>query len=283
MSSARILFGLTVLAVAGCQSYNPNGYGYPGTYNYPSTNMPPGGTYVPKGGNTVPPVGEYPTRATPGGKSSPTPQYPSGKKPAGAPDPKLVPDYDDPNSPTSKSPRGNPDDEDDFKQPLKRNGKNGTSHLKEMEEDGEPVSAIDSPFEEHEFSPPVPFQPGSRGQVNQVSFNAEEEGEEHAESAAKSEQRPNPYAHDAKHYRWFRGVADYDQDEQAWYVVYNPEPDRNDRYGGTIALADHPQLNVLHPNDVILVEGKIDPQLQDRLGKPKFQIEHVARLTPKKK
>src|SRR5206468_3405507 len=92
--------------------------------------------------------------------------------------------------------------------------------------------------------------------------------------------RPNPYDYDKKTFRWIRGVADYDEEQQVWYVVYNPDPARNDRYGGSICLVDHPKLSSLRRNDVVLVEGKVDAQSPDSLGKPKFQIDHIGRCIP---
>jgi len=93
--------------------------------------------------------------------------------------------------------------------------------------------------------------------------------------------RPNPYDYDRENYTWLRGVVDYDTKHQTWHIIYNLRPDQNDRYGGSSTLSASPQLNSLKPNDIVLVEGRFDPNSRDNIGKPTYQIDHVARLVPK--
>ena len=45
--------------------------------------------------------------------------------------------------------------------------------------------------------------------------------------------------------------------------MYGAEPDGSDKFGGDIALLDHPGLKGLH-NNVVYVEGHVDPQAQTR-------------------
>lgn len=267
----RILCGLLGLAAAGCQSYSPYGYGYPSNYGYPGgygapTYAPPPGGMQPGGAPVYsPPINTGPATTTPPANSPPSSGQlqPFSGGTASQPE-KLVPEYNDPNSPaTLGQPQG-----DEFKPPVEKTPANpGQTSLDppaEFEtgaESGGVQTADATMFEE-----PQPFQPVSH----------------EAPAAEQAADRPNPYAHDAQNYRWFRGIAEYDEQNKSWQVVYNPTPDEQDRFGGRITLADHPKLDVLNANDVVLVEGRVDEQQPDAAGQPKFAIEHAVRLTPKK-
>ena len=98
---------------------------------------------------------------------------------------------------------------------------------------------------------------------------------------AANDSRLSPYAHKAD-FSWVRGIADYDAASSSWYVVYNPEPDREDPYSGSLTLGPHAKLQTLRPNDTVLVMGKVDEQDLDRFGKPKYTISDLLRLQPKK-
>jgi hypothetical protein len=100
-------------------------------------------------------------------------------------------------------------------------------------------------------------------------------------TVATSIPRPNPYDYDRQKYTWLRGVVDYDNEHQTWHIIYNLKPDKDDRYGGSSTLANSPQLSGLQPNDIVLVEGRFDLDSRDNIGKPTYQVDHVARLVPK--
>jgi hypothetical protein len=118
---------------------------------------------------------------------------------------------------------------------------------------------------EDDFADPMPVQTASFAE---------------SAPAVANDSRPNPYAHKAD-FGWVRGVADFDAATDSWYVVYNPEPDPQDPYNGSLTLAPHSKLKSLHPNEVVLVTGKIDQEQLDRFGKPKYTITELNRLRPK--
>ncbi len=95
--------------------------------------------------------------------------------------------------------------------------------------------------------------------------------------------KPNPYGHDAIGYRWLRGLVDFDERQKAWVLIYNPSPGPQDAYRGQITLIDNGQLQTLQNNDVVLVEGQVDPAFRDPgTGKPQFRIQKLhGPLAPK--
>jgi hypothetical protein len=102
-----------------------------------------------------------------------------------------------------------------------------------------------------------------------------------AESAASK--KPNPYGYDAVGYRWLRGLVDFDEQQKAWVLIYNPSPGPRDLYKGQITLIDNGQLRNLKNNDVVLVEGQIDSTSRDAdTGKPQYRITKLyGPLVPK--
>ncbi|MBD3672964.1 MAG: hypothetical protein HUJ26_05500 [Planctomycetaceae bacterium] len=92
---------------------------------------------------------------------------------------------------------------------------------------------------------------------------------------------PNPFGHDGEGFRFLRGLVSYDDKLEAWSIIYDDKPSRDDEYGGVLTLADHPGLTVLNDNDVVYIEGKISDTLTDAFGKPRYVVEHLNKLKPK--
>jgi len=92
---------------------------------------------------------------------------------------------------------------------------------------------------------------------------------------------PNPFYHDPDGYRSLRGLVSYDEQLQAWSIIYNDKPSRDDPYGGVFTLADASGLTVLNNNDVVYIEGRISENLKDDFGKPRYIVEHLTKLKPR--
>lgn len=92
---------------------------------------------------------------------------------------------------------------------------------------------------------------------------------------------PNPFAHDTEAYRFLRGLVTYDDQLQAWSIIYDDKPSRDDEFGGVFTLADHPGLTVLKDNDVVYLEGQVSESLMDEFGKPRYIVKHLSKLKPK--
>jgi len=95
------------------------------------------------------------------------------------------------------------------------------------------------------------------------------------------EETPNPFGHDADGYRYLRGLVAYDDQLEAWSIIYNDKPGRDDEYGGVLTLADHPGLTVLNDNDVVYIEGHVSDSLTDAYGKPRYIVDHLNKLKPR--
>lgn len=84
------------------------------------------------------------------------------------------------------------------------------------------------------------------------------------------------YAYDRQGYRWLQGVIDIDAETGQVGIIYGVIPEPSDRYGGYLLLLDHPSLADFQTNDVVRVQGAIDPSAgQDKLGKPYFRIQNA--------
>ncbi len=290
-----VLCGTTLLAVIGCYSHYPHSIygpgGYPGTYsNPPLGSGAPGGTVVPQGSsfqgpgaalspgaqtfNSQPLAGGGPSQGRqPGRSGGDAPIYDSNRDGLQA---------DGVNKPVPNYPNSN--DVRDFEDTKKFDGFDGTDAF--GTDDGRGAgdskapfgsgSSNQSPFDgaalndaddaEPFISPIIPVKPVSTAKI--------------LVKDATRRNRPNPYKYDRKHYRWLRGVVDYDDEDGTWNIIYNLQPDENDEFGGSMTLLGLGQKPELESHDVVLVEGRVDSDHRDALGKPQFRVNRLQRLAP---
>jgi hypothetical protein len=79
-----------------------------------------------------------------------------------------------------------------------------------------------------------------------------------------------PYAHDAEHFRWLRGVARRNASNGTWSIVYSVHRTLDDPFGGQLTLAADPLLDQLHPDGVYLISGQLDTARTDAIGRPVY-------------
>ena len=115
-----------------------------------------------------------------------------------------------------------------------------------------------------EFVAPIPLTPTSA-----VPGEA-------AGSAVSVHAQPSPYLYDHQNFQWLRGVVQYAPTARAWQITYDPQPDPKDQFGGRITLTDHQGLDLLHNNDVVLVDGNLDQSAVDLQGNPRFRVSQVT-------
>ena len=89
-----------------------------------------------------------------------------------------------------------------------------------------------------------------------------------------------PYGRDLDHAnpQWLRGKVDYDEQEQAWQIIYAANPDPRDQNGGSLTLGSHPALARCRTGDVLYVRGAIDNSQTDPRGKPIYALDAVTVL-----
>lgn len=267
----------------------PPNSGYPGAYPGGIQAAPP---YNPGAGyNSAPvtPATPYPTGSNGGinqgvdtstsplgssesfpGSSSTRPQMPS--------DGRLVPNYPDPD--TSTQPRRAPavtpmdvGDPADFKGTI-NGAEESKLRLKGIENEATKpirppgVSLIETNADNIQFAPPA--EGTAKNGIQTVDHTQEAGGPRNL----------SPYGRAPNGQDWFRGLVDYDEQENTWYLIYNPEPAAEDRQGGTITLIEHPNLKLVRGDDVVLVEGRFDPTQTDQHGHAKYRIDVVRRLIP---
>ncbi|MDQ3329995.1 MAG: hypothetical protein M3552_04990, partial [Planctomycetota bacterium] len=235
--------------------YAPN-YGYP-TYPaqpgaYPAA---PGGSYVVPGG-TMPgtlgapsstyPSGPGPTLAPPinGGAGGDAPPYtfdPNSTSPG------AVPNYEDPSAGDfGTSPGGVPDD--GFRTP-QGNGANSSPFYPSS-------SAVPRRIEFEQASRPrgearpdylagVENYDVSSQKVSPVGFEQAPKANEDfgfdpitsPSQPVASQQSPaedEGFDYERTHYRWLRGVVDYDPIRKNWHIIYGLTPDAADKFGGSL-------------------------------------------------
>lgn len=300
--------GVTLAAGAGCYSppqYGPP-YGYPAPPAYPAA---PGGYVVP--GTTAPGTlgspttvpGSGPTLAPPinGGDAPPYGTFDSNSPTPAGP---SVPDegYRDPtvedfNSGSGgASGAGGPVPDDGFQPPASNDGEFGDSPF--MRQEG--TAAPRRLGVEHAATPPVDnrdyfagldrYQRADRPAASEPALAdsgirpaAFEEGPSASEDfgfdpvttpeAATAEAGYEGFGYEPSGYHWLRGVIDYDPAQRNWHVIYGLQPDPSDRFGGSLTLADNGHLSEFQDNDVVLLQGRVDPAAgRDLLNKPLYRV-----------
>ena len=276
-----------LLLLTGCQSPYRNGYGYGYGYGTPQGYaMPPAGypaqPYSMQPGMVTQPgyPQGYPPPAGyigPGGPTSSAPAWSPGNTivptptttqipnppPAGN---KLVPNYSEPGPGTAPSNLGNPLDDkaDDFKE-------KGSS----LSNPG-PVPGLAALTDDREDVAPNLGEDTIRGPSDvQVASGSTISPMPHTVT------RPNPFDHDREHYTWLRGVVGYDEVDRAWRITYQADGAEAEPYKGNLGLITDERFSGLSREDVVYVEGYIDPRTTDRFGKPMFRVTDALRLRPK--
>ncbi|MES2792887.1 MAG: hypothetical protein V4719_24960 [Planctomycetota bacterium] len=268
--------------------------GYPPPGGMQGGYPPPGG--FPGGGQSAPPFSPgavTPATPYPNVPNGPLPQGadaagdgfgPSGQFPGEANRPptdngRSVPNYNDPDSPAAprRAPAATPGigDEASFKGEI-NGAKRATDRL--TAEDPTPAvrpgaALTGAGADDIQFAPPTTRttpRTANRG-IIQASQNVE---------STAQPQNLLPYGRAPNGQAWFRGLIDFDEQENLWYLIYNPEPDAKDPQGGMVTLVEHPHLNLMQGDDVVLVEGSFDPTELDRNGRPKYRPATVRRLVP---
>lgn len=271
--------GTTVLPIP--QNGYPNG-SYPGTGTYPGAGAVTPATPYPN----VPGQG-YPQGVDGSGGNLGTPGAFPDSGSTGRPrmpreEERLVPNYNDPTTspavaPNPKKPAG-PSVEigepDDFNSEINGSQKS-TEKLKKMETSGIPHESamLDADLHGAEFTPPVTRKVSTAGASGIIQTA------QHVDAILGTREL-HPYGRAANGRAWFRGLVDFDEQENAWYLIYNPEPDASDKQGGTITLVEHPHLKLFKGDDVVLVEGDFDPTVTDRNGNAKYRATFIRRLIP---
>ncbi len=268
MKSGLKLSVVVLLGLAGCQSYY--GSGYTGNYD-----IPQGGIYAPqRSGMTVvpptnPPNTTWQRQGAPGAAGANAMTQPATTQPAtpsnaaSSNGQKLVPDPIDAGGSSTRDPADLPEES--------RNGRGTRSpsgvELDSISDAGEEEVAAQN--DDDKFADPLPVHPVSTTTTRRQP----------AEPAAS---RPNPYNYDRKGYTWLRGVLSFDEQDKAWFITYNPEPDERDLYGGRLTFLNSAELMDPLANDVVYVEGQIANNQTDRFGKPMFRVTRAQRLVVRK-
>ena len=82
------------------------------------------------------------------------------------------------------------------------------------------------------------------------------------------------FAH-AKDYGWLRGRVEYSRLSKAWRLRYASD-DEDDRYGGSVTLADGSQVRTLKDGDQVEVRGRLADPGADAVS-PLYQIESLVK------
>lgn len=289
--------GLMMGVASGCYTMYPYPYG---TYGYPGGTYP-GGTYsappVDSGGSpTLGPGSSSPTepqsyhlqapaagganlqwqqspqsRRQPNVRTQTQSSQPAGSHSAetGQESPNLVPDaqYGDPQQSPNKSSFNS--DPQDLKSPFEENN-NGADASGSRFDDVSSIEPNGPAADSEQFTSPITLQTAAQTRVLSEQAGSPEGA------------RPNPYGYDQRNYRWLRGVVDYEKEDGSWNIIYSLRPDPQDEFGGSLRLVGNEQLAGLSNDDVVLVEGHIDPDQADSFGKPQYRVEHLARLVPER-
>jgi hypothetical protein len=257
--------GLALFISTGCQSYFPYGYGNNNPYPPMSGTYAPQGTTAPSG--NAPPAnssgtGQYPTPAN--GQMNLGTGQTRGQSPKGQ---KAVPTY--PDAGAAPASLGAPASEDDDADSIRKGRSSNDGGAKRTDDSGdEPEASLSSLDDEHYLSP-TPYRAASAT------------SDDPAVRRPLSKPRSSPYKKDPAGYKWLRGVVVRDPKSKSWRITYSRNPLDNDPYGGSLTLVDDESLDTLMDDDVVVVEGRIDPSAPDKNGKPSYRVTRATPVVPK--
>ena len=304
-SASQLLAGVVLVFATGCYAWYPYGYGYQGYYG-----APPAGTPLPQGAYLAPPDfsanGGQPAAPPPKTFSEPQEDWkqhsPDGEgkieafRPESSgnlnnnqsvPQPRDVGEAAGPAGASSFPMRAEPGDQFPLRvpdpSPIELEGIDDLNAAREPSNMSDfqagPTLALGEPdtggvqrvsAQTDLFLAPIPVKSVSSTR----SLN---------ENTQSVPNEVSPFDYDRKNYSWLRGVVDFDEQNKTWHLMYSQMPEPKDVYGGDIALIDHPDLAHLRDSDVVLVEGAIDANVPDRLGKASYRIKKlVGPLVPQK-
>jgi hypothetical protein len=294
--------GVILVAGVGCYHpapYAPN-YGYPTSPGIPGAYpAAPGGSYVVPGGSTLGapsttyPSGPGPTLAPPINGSSPGGNAPPYTYEQNPPSNGNVPNYTDPNAGDfGNNPGGVPSD--GFL-PSDGNGANASPFYPSSSAVARPsgvelaAASRSKPRPDYlagieDYDPsfqkvkPAGFEESPKATSD---FGADPAIASTSQEVTVRQQSPDDegFGYDHSQYRWLRGVVDYDPVHKDWHIIYGLAPESADKFGGSLTLAENGQLKELQNDDVVLVEGRPDPQAgRDVLGKPYYRVTRAELL-----
>jgi hypothetical protein len=79
-------------------------------------------------------------------------------------------------------------------------------------------------------------------------------------------------------YGWLRGRVEYSRLSKGWRLRY-ASVDEDDRFGGSVTLADGSQLRTLKDGDLVEVRGRLADPAADAAS-PLYQVEALAKARP---
>lgn len=272
--------GFVCLFVSGCFTYGP--YGHPGAYPVvPHTAMvsqPMIGGQAPPGTIWTP---ASPTLATPNRAGELTAPQPTRSLNSEAADHldesdggKSVPDPIDPAKPSATEPQDAFGLDNEAKSP-KRSTKTTQNRRRPLDDDQDIVRISNGSLDEAE-----PELANSNDEPSDRSSGlktAEFQTQVRGNGVTPASAQRDIFGYDGEGYTWLKGIVEYDRAEKSWHLIYNKTPDENDPYGGEVTLKN-PQLfkNILRSGQAVHVQGEFDETLQDRLGKPLYDVKQLG-------
>jgi hypothetical protein len=79
-------------------------------------------------------------------------------------------------------------------------------------------------------------------------------------------------------YRWLRGKLEYSTADGRWRLRYIPMGCAADAYGGSVVLANSPQLQGLLPDTYAEVRGQVNCSTARPGGAPEYLVAEIRRL-----
>ena len=66
-------------------------------------------------------------------------------------------------------------------------------------------------------------------------------------------------------------------------MKYSENALEDDPYGGALELVGEEKIEKLLEDDVVYVQGRVDPTAKDAYGRPSYRVENLKYLVPKTK
>jgi hypothetical protein len=98
----------------------------------------------------------------------------------------------------------------------------------------------------------------------------------------------SPTPHSAERYgnhpqfQWLRGQLEYSSTERRWklrYIPHDAPEGRMDSYGGSVVLAENPQMAQFAPGEFVAVQGRLGQREGGSTDfAPLYHIEQISRM-----
>lgn len=278
------LLGAVCLLTTGCFSYGP--YGHPGAFAppphtamapqpYGAPQIPPGAVWIPASPSGV--AGSATVAAPAPARRMPVPVDVNEETPGGNPVP--VPVDPGKSQPTDDVDSFGYDEETRIERRDTRTSQRSRPRSSVNDEPIELAGAQETDLDETEMASTADDElPLVDAGLQTAEFTTQVKSKKVKPVGAQGGVvQADKYGYDAQSYSWLKGVLEFDPREQVWHLTYSQNPDVTDQLGGEVTIKNTAHFKYARNGEFLQVEGELDLDSRDRLGKPLYTVTRIIR------